>query len=162
MCSSSDSKSRRSDISARYGVLRVQRILDFGKFCQQVFKQQHFLAAQHFLDSVVTLVHFFADFLIQLLALGSQLQKNTSLVVGRFQADDQTRFFKAGQDTGQAGAQNTRLIRQILKVQRAVFRQKTDNPPLLIGNIRLIQNRPELGHQGFPCLYQTDIDRRMF
>ncbi|CWP82573.1 Uncharacterised protein [Neisseria meningitidis] len=79
MCSSSDSKSRRSDVSARYGVLRVQRILDFGKFCQQVFKQQHFLAAQHFLDSVVTLVHFFADFLIQLLALGSQLQKNTSL-----------------------------------------------------------------------------------
>lgn len=103
MCSSSDSKSRRSDVSARYGVLRVQRILDFGKFCQQVFKQQHFLAAQHFLDSVVTLVHFFADFLIQLLALGSQLQKNAALVVGRFQADNQTRFFKAGQDTGQAG-----------------------------------------------------------
>ncbi|MOA56377.1 hypothetical protein D3C78_1803470 [compost metagenome] len=78
------------------------------------------------------------------------------MIVNRLEAKDQLIPLHARQDAGQAGAQDTALCGQFVKLNGTVIGQYANDAPLLLCQVVAFQDRAEEPHGGFTRLQQGD------
>lgn len=72
-----------------------------------------------------------------------QIEENASLIFSRFPANDQAVTLQAFEHTAHAGFENTSLMCQLVTFQFALLAQDSNDSPLLLGQVMIVQTRTE-------------------
>ena len=127
--------------------------MDSSHLAQQLMQLFQFFFGKLIFDAVVTGIDF-ADKVVEgALAFFGELEVNSAVIVGRAQAHHQFHFFQAGEDAGEAGAQDAGAACQVLEIHRTVFGQEAQDTPLLVGEADFVEQRAKMRHQRFARLY---------
>lgn len=144
---------RLVDVTTPFAISPPSR-LDIFQLIEQGQELLHFLRAKLFLDFLVVALHALTHGNEALLAALRERDENAPLILTGLLPTDEAIALQTIQDAGHARLENAGLMRKLVAFKFALLAQYPNDPPLLFGQVMLVQCRSEKSHCGFASLQQ--------